>query len=97
MGRPDIDRLGLVMMSSGMIAHVKDSEAPFKEWFLMKFASCMESFDEEAYCQLWFTYSKVPEGYKEFFMKLLDKHYSLEDRNDKELFEMCKVIGLFQS
>lgn len=77
-----------------MIAIKKDV---LKKWFLMKFASVMESFDEEAFSQLQLTFSNVPEIHKEFFMELLDKHYSLDDRNDKELFEMCKVIGLFQS
>lgn len=93
----DMDRLSLAMMAPGIAVVHKDGEAPLKQWFLMKFASCMKSFDEKAYYQLSFTYSKVPEGYKEFFMMLLDKHYSLEDRNDKELFDMCKAIGLFQS
>lgn len=68
-----------------------------KRWFLMKFASVMEDFDKEAFSQLLLTYSNVPIIYKEFFMELLDKHYRLDDRNDKELFEMCMTIGLFQS
>lgn len=96
MEKLDMDRLSLEMLTPMRIVH-KDGEEPLKQWFLMKFASCMESFDEKAYCQLRFMYSKVPKGYKEFFMMLLDKHYSLEDRNDKELFDMCKAIGLFQS
>lgn len=78
----------------GMIIVHKDEM--LKRWFLMKFASVMGDFDEKAFSQLLFTYSNVPEGYREFFMELLDKHYSLEDRNDKELFEMCKAIGLFK-